>query len=154
MHPPANEKIREHDYKDIYEITEMLILNWNNICTDKCGIVELEFSQSKPRCRKVCFTESPENDSFMNINTNSRPNQESLISILSRCKINFVSDTESTDDKEDAEEDSTTIKSIKISLSTRKPLVQEEPLQILNFESFLYFLILFYIILMFISYLF
>lgn len=151
MHPPANKKIRQHDYKDIYEITEMLITNWNNIVTDESGIVELELCQSKTGCGKVCFTESPDNDSLTFIKKNFISKQEISVLKLHQFKSNSVSDTESSDANEDARGDSTIIKSIKISLSTSEPLLQEESPQIL---VVFYVFILFYFILMFFSYLF
>lgn len=147
MHPPANKRIHQHDYKDIYEITEMLITKWDNIFADKCGIVELESFQSKTGCRKVCFTESPENDPITLIETNFTPKLRSSINKLSQFKSNSVSDTESSDEDEDL----TTIKSIKISLSPTKPLVQEESPIVL---VFFYVLIVSYVTLMFTSFLF
>lgn len=140
MHPPANKKIRQLDYKDIYEITEMLITKWENIFANKCGIVELESLQSKPECRKVSFSELPENDPLTFIETNSTSK---------RLCSNNVGDIESSDENEDDEEDLTIIKSIKISLSTCEPLVQEKSPLIL---VFIYVLILCYVTLMFTSY--
>lgn len=151
MHPPANKKIRQHDYRDIYEITEMLITKWNNIFTDESGIVELELCQSKTRCGKVCFNESPDNDPFTFIEANFISKQEISVPKLHQFKSNSVSDTESSDANEDAKEDPTIIKSIKISLSTSEPLLQEESPQIL---VVFYVFLLFYFILMFFSYLF
>lgn len=140
MHPPANKKIRQHDYKDIYEIVEMLITKWENIFANKCGIVELESLQSKPGCRKVSFSELPENDPLTFSETNSTSK---------RFYSSTVSDTESSEEDEDAEDDLTKIKSIKISLSTCEPLVQEKSPLVL---VFIYVLILCYVLLMLTSY--
>lgn len=145
MHPPATKRIHQHDYKDIYEITEMLITKWDNIFADKCGIVELESIQLKTGCRKVSFIESPDNDPFTLIETNF-----TSINKLSQLKSNSVSDIDSSDDdNEDAKEDLTTIKSIKISLSTSEALVKEQSPIIL---VYFYVLIVSYVLLLFTSY--